>query len=107
MCRLTHMANVTGKSVKKCPFAKWFSVLPLQKKGMNYIHGSELYKLEGETFDIEYIKKDGVVRKVKNVLCTSFWSSGQTMNIKYPGYNHPVKIRRIQIIKINGKELIL
>lgn len=74
---------------------------------MNIIHSSELHKLEGKTFDIEFIKKNGKIRTVKDVLCTSFWSSGLTMNIKYPGYPKPVKIRRTQIMKINGKELVL
>ncbi len=73
---------------------------------MNIMYAKDLYKLEGETFDIEFVKKNGEIRKVKNVLCTSFFSAGDTMNIKYPGYSHTVKIRRVQILKINDKELI-
>ncbi len=73
---------------------------------MNVMYANELYKLEGETFDIEFVKKNGELREVKGVLCTSFFSSGSTMNIKYPGYSHTVKINRVQIVRINGKELI-
>lgn len=74
---------------------------------MTYYHASELYKLEGQTFDIEFYKKNGEIREVKNVLCTSFYSKGLTMKIKYPGYGHSITVRRIQITKINGKELIV
>ncbi len=73
---------------------------------MNIMYARELYKLEGKTFDITFIKKDGEVVDAKDVVCTSFYSSGATMNIKFVGYSHPIKINRLQITHINGKELI-
>jgi len=75
---------------------------------MEFFHAKDLHKLDnGKPFEISFIKKNGELINVKDAVVTSFYSSGLTMNIKYPGYNHPVKIRRSQIIAINNKELIV
>lgn len=76
---------------------------------MGFFYANELHTLDDgkTTFDLEFIKISGEVRQVKNCLCTSFHSRGLTINIKYPGNKQPIKIRRCQIQKINGKKFIL
>ena len=75
---------------------------------MEFFHSKDLHKLDnGKPFDITFIKNNGEEIAVHGAVMTSFFSSGLTMNIKFPGYNHPVKLRRSQVIAINNKELIV
>jgi hypothetical protein len=75
---------------------------------MTFIHAKELHKLEGnKPFTITFVKKDGEVVTVRDATMTSFYSAGLTMKIKFPGYNHPITLRRSQVLAINKKELIV
>lgn len=75
---------------------------------MEFIHAKDLHKLDNKKpFDITFIKKNGEQVTVLKAVMTSFFSSGLTMKIKFPGYNHPVTLRRSQVIAINNKELIV
>jgi len=74
---------------------------------MEFFHTKDLHKLEGTEFTISFIKKNGELVTVHNATMTSFYSLGLTMKIKFPGYGHPITLRRSQVTAINNKELIV
>ena len=75
---------------------------------MEFIHAKELHKLDnGKPFEITFVKNSGEEVTVPNATMTSFYSSGLTMKIKFPGYSHPITLRRSQVKAINKKELIV
>lgn len=72
------------------------------------MHISFLHQLvaRGE-FSLTFVSEDGQLIHVDRCVCTSFHSSGSTMNIKLIGSGEIRKVVRITIIDINGKEVYL
>jgi hypothetical protein len=73
------------------------------------IHLSQIHK-EVQTlpeFSIVFIDKQGNKITGKRCICTSFFSSGRTMNIKFLDSGQIRKIRRVSIIEFNGQEVVL
>jgi hypothetical protein len=53
-------------------------------------------------FSLTFRKKNGVLVKASNVVCTSFYSNGRTLNIKYLDSGEIRKVRRVLIFKFNN-----
>lgn len=73
------------------------------------IHISDLHRLveQGE-FSIEFIKEeDGSIIVGKRCICTSFYSEGATLNIKFCDSGQIRTVRRSTITKFNGQEVML
>lgn len=94
-----------AKHVIGCPFAARSVDVPLMKKKM---HISQLYKaVERGEFSIKFVSSDGEVIYIDRCICTSFHSSGQTMNVKLCESGEVRKINRYTIVELNGQELHL
>lgn len=80
------------------------------------IHLKEALKIMGYTypnrkpvpFDITYVKKStGELCELKNCILTSLYRKGMTVNIQREGEDHPIKIYKKLIIRINGKKVYI
>jgi len=73
------------------------------------IHSSKIYELVDvvPVFSIAWISKSGEKIYVRKARCTSFHSSGETMNIMIIESGQVRKINRISIIEFQGEEVIL
>lgn len=72
------------------------------------IHISQIHKLvERGEFSIAFVAKDGHLVTSDRVICTSFYSKGRTMNIKFCDSEEIRKVRRVSITHINGQEVAL
>lgn len=69
---------------------------------------SRLHRLvrDGE-FSIRFVSADGEVIEVSRCTCTSWYSSGQTLNIKLCESAEIRKVNRYTIIEINKEEMHL
>lgn len=72
------------------------------------IHESKLFELVQihPKFSIQFVAASGELVKVDECSCTSFHSSGKTMNIKLPNGQFR-KVNRKTVTAFNGKEVFL
>ena len=73
------------------------------------IHASKIHELVElvPVFSIGWVTKSGEKVYVRKAKCTSFHSSGETLNIMIIESGQIRKIRRITITEFNGEEVIL
>lgn len=73
------------------------------------IHSSKIHELVElvPVFSIGWVTKSGEKVYVRKAKCTSFHSSGETLNIMIIESGQIRKIRRITITEFNGEEVIL
>jgi hypothetical protein len=74
------------------------------------VHVGLIHKLvdtNNKEFSISFVSKEGELIKIKKCVCTSFYSSGRTMNIKILPSNQVITIRRASIVEFNGEEVFL
>jgi hypothetical protein len=73
------------------------------------IHISQIHKEVQRLpeFSLVFIDKEGERVVCKRCLCTSWFSSGRTMNIKFLDSGEIRKIRRVSIIEFNGQTVVL
>lgn len=73
------------------------------------LHLSAIHKLiqDNEVFAFRFVDKKGVIIEGKECVCTSFYSTGRTMNVKWLQSGEIRKVRRCSIIEFNGLEVVL
>lgn len=73
------------------------------------IHASKLFELVQihPSFSLTFVAKNGELVTVDECRCTSFHSSGKTMNIQILSSGQIRKVNRKTIIAFNGKEVFL
>lgn len=73
------------------------------------IHSSKIHELVEvvPVFSIGWISESGERIHVRKAKCTSFHSSGETMNIMIIDSGQIRKVKRITITEFNGEEVIL
>ncbi|MDP3387726.1 MAG: hypothetical protein Q8S24_10855 [Eubacteriales bacterium] len=73
------------------------------------IHSSKIHELVDVVpiFSIGWVTESGERVHVRKAKCTSFHSSGETMNIMIIDSGQIRKINRITITEFNGEEVIL
>jgi hypothetical protein len=72
------------------------------------LHISMLHTLvEKGEFSLKFIEKSGAIITGQRCICTSFHSSGRTLNLKFCDSGEIRKIRRVSIIEFNGQEVAL
>jgi len=73
------------------------------------IHSSKIHELVDvvPVFSIGWVAESGEKIYVRKARCTSFHSSGDTMNIMILDSGQIRKIKRITITEFNGEEVIL
>lgn len=73
------------------------------------IHSSKIHELVDVVpiFSIGWVSESGEKIYVRKARCTSFHSSGDTMNIMILDSGQIRKIKRITITEFNGEEVIL
>jgi hypothetical protein len=72
------------------------------------IHLGNIHKVvsKGE-FSFRFVERGGDIVTGRRCVCTSFFSRGRTMNVRWCESNQVRKIRRCTIIEINGEEVFL
>jgi len=72
------------------------------------IHSSILHEIvrKGE-FSFAFVSKSGEIIEGEKCVCTSFFSSGRTMNVKWCDSGEIRKVRRCTVISINNEEVVL
>jgi hypothetical protein len=58
-------------------------------------------------FSLVFIDREGEKIVAKRCICTSWFSRGRTMNIKFLESGEIRKIRRVSIIEFNGQKVVL
>lgn len=73
------------------------------------IHESKIFELVQvhPTFSLQFVTATGELVTVDECSCTSFHSSGKTMNIKIAASGQFRKVNRKTITKFNGQEVFL
>lgn len=73
------------------------------------IHASKLFELVQihPSFSLQFVATSGELVTVDECRCTSFHSSGKTMNIRIPSSGLVRKVNRKTITKFNGQEVFL
>jgi hypothetical protein len=74
------------------------------------IHISQIHKLvepAGTEFSMKFTAKKGYEVLAEKAVCTSFYSSGRTMNIKFLPSEEIRTVRRCTITEFNGEEVVL
>ena len=74
------------------------------------LHISQIHKQvepAGTEFSIKFTAKEGNEVMAEKAACTSFHSSGRTMNIKFLPSGEIRTIRRCTITEFNGEEVVL
>lgn len=73
------------------------------------IHESKLFELvqTHPTFSLAFVAASGELVTVDECSCTSFHSSGKTMNVKAPHWKKPIKVNRKTITNFNGQEVFI
>lgn len=72
------------------------------------MHLSQLHKkTERGEFSIRFVKENGELIRIDRCICTSFHSSGTTMNVMVCESGEVRKIVRISILSINNEEVYL
>lgn len=76
---------------------------------MIMIHISKLFQVveNHSEFSICWVKENGVKVFAPRAACTSFHSSGTTMNIKLLDSGQIRKVNRMSVIEFNGEEIVL
>lgn len=79
------------------------------------IHSGKLYLLiknvkehginNCQPFSIKWVNKGGEFDEANNIICTSWHSSGNTLNIKFIESGQIRKINRDSIVEYNGTEV--
>lgn len=72
------------------------------------LHISQLHKLvEHGEFSLSFISTDGQKVKAQRCICSSFHSSGRTMNIKFCDSQEIRTVRRCTVTSLNNEEVVL
>lgn len=73
------------------------------------IHEKKLFELVQihPSFSLQFVAANGELVKVDECRCTSFHSSGKTMNIRIASSGQIRKVNRKTITAFNGKEVFL
>lgn len=74
------------------------------------LHISQIHKLvepPGTEFSLKFIAKKGYEVYAEKAVCTSFHSSGRTLNIKFLPSEEIRKVRRCTITEFNKQEVVL
>ena len=72
------------------------------------LHISQLHKqVERGEFSIRFVEKSGAIVHGQRCICTSFHSSGGTMNLKFCDSEQIRKVRRVSVIEFNTEEVVL
>lgn len=73
------------------------------------VHISKLFELAQtlKTFSIKWVGEDGELVSVDDCRCSSFHSSGKTMNIQIAESGQFRKINRLTVTEINGQEVFI
>lgn len=58
-------------------------------------------------FSFQYAKMDGTLKTYENVVLSSIYSKGATVNITKKGESKPHTFRKVLIVKFNGKKVYL
>jgi hypothetical protein len=76
---------------------------------MNLIHINDARKIltSGQPVSLKFWKSDGSIVYAPNVICTSSFHHGNTVNIKFIDSKQVRKIRTVTIFEINDLELFL
>ena len=80
-----------------------------QPKTTIMIHASKIFELVQvhPSFSLTFVAKNGELVSVDDCRCTSFHSSGKTMNIMILPSRQVRKVNRKTITAINGKEVFI
>ena len=80
-----------------------------QPKTTIMIHASKIFELVQvhPSFSLTFVAKNGELVTVDECRCTSFHSSGKTMNIRIPSSGQIRKVNRKTITAFNGEEVFL
>lgn len=78
-------------------------------KFASMIHSSKIHELVElhKTFSIGWIAESGERIHVRKARCTSFHSSGDTLNLLLIDSGQIRKVNRITITEFNGEEVVL
>ena len=72
------------------------------------LHLSMVHRLvEKGEFSIRFVSARGEIIEGKRCICTSFHSSGRTLNLKFCDSGQIRKVRRCSITAINNQEVVL
>lgn len=73
------------------------------------IHESKLFELvqTHPSFSLQFVASSGELVTVEKCCCTSFHSTGKTMNIKIAASGQFRKVNRKTIVNFNGQEVFL
>lgn len=73
------------------------------------IHESKIFELAQtlKTFALSWVSAKGELVKADECVCTSFHSSGKTMNVRLVASGLVRKVNRKTITAINGEEVFL
>ncbi|MDR2064451.1 MAG: hypothetical protein LBP85_01880 [Prevotellaceae bacterium] len=73
------------------------------------IHISQIHKEVQRLpeFSIKFVNREGDIITCDKCICTSWFSNGRTMNIKFLNSGEIRKIRRVSIIEFNGQRVVL
>lgn len=73
------------------------------------IHESKLFEVVQalKTFSIKWVSTSGELIEAEECRCTSFHSSGKTMNVMMPKSGLVRKVNRKTVVSINGQEVFL
>ncbi|MCK9627722.1 MAG: hypothetical protein M0R37_03920 [Bacteroidales bacterium] len=73
------------------------------------IHSSKIHELVEtiKIFSIGWVSESGEKIHVRKCTCTSFHSSGDTLNILIIDSGQIRKIRRVTITEFNGEEVVI
>lgn len=75
---------------------------------MNYIHLSVLHKvIEKGEFSLRFVDEEGNIIYAPRCICTSFHSSGKTLNIKLLISGVIRTVRRCTITEYNDQEVAI
>jgi len=80
-----------------------------QPKTTIMIHASKIFELVQihPSFSLTFVAKNGELVTVDECRCTSFHSSGKTMNIRIPASGQIRKVNRKTVTAFNGEEVFL
>ena len=79
------------------------------KIGKTMIHVSKLFEVVQmhETFSLSWVSEKGELVEVEECRCTSFHSSGRTMNVQLKANGQFRKVNRFTVVAFNGVEVFL
>ena len=74
------------------------------------LHISQIHKLvepAGTEFSVKFVAEKGNMVQAAKAVCTSFHSTGRTMNIKFLPSGEIRTVRRCTITEFNKEEVVL